>query len=726
MAQIRTRLKTCKIGADVNDLDQRELVHFDLLGAGDAPDPNIAQRIRVATVDNYQGEEAKFIVITTVRSNKEGDIGFVSNEERVNVLLSRARRGMFIVGNLSCLTACRSARGRRLWCNVKSVFESTPQCHILPGFPAHCAKHPDSETRLLTCKSDFDAKAPNGGCDRDCGDVLACGHTCRLKCHPYDHEHVRCTQKVDDVCPYGHPLVRDCSAEPPRCKRAVKWPCSRNRHQIAGKCFQDRTADCKDCLREAKEREAMEATLFEEQEADLRAAAAEEARAKNEKELASQRLEHERALHTMRMSAAQEREEARLQQEELLAHQRAAEDERTAAAAAATATRSAGAPPRRRAPRDAADHSADVIGAEKAAAAGRGAPPRKAEANASPPTSAPAADSSSTSVPKAGKAQRTSLPATKTAPQSATGRPPAGTKGGRAPAAKAVQEVLLAYERNDVLSAHDKLEAVLPTAPPTAANSLRLLEWLLESEMTASVDVACPPVDQSCAPFLAEFVSMRTAIASGHPHTARKHAVQCREAPSFDQLPSAWRAQVEQEAVAVPSMSKPSRPVEDEAAAETTRARNRYKTLQREALHQPATAPAWPSALDQLMAMSSLGDIKHKFMDMYEREKIGRAQGNPASASNYNARFEGNPGTGKTTVARHYAGLLREMGIVPETAQFHEMTASQMITMRVEKVEKKLKEMKEEGGGVVFIDEAYQLGASMAGKEVRFGERSRG
>ena len=41
--------------------------------------------IRVATIDNYQGEEAKIVLISLVRSNASGNIGFLKEPERVNV-----------------------------------------------------------------------------------------------------------------------------------------------------------------------------------------------------------------------------------------------------------------------------------------------------------------------------------------------------------------------------------------------------------------------------------------------------------------------------------------------------------------------------------------------------------------------------------------------------------------------------------------------------------------
>ena len=48
------------------------------------------EEIKVAAVDAYQGEENKIIILSLVRSNKEGKIGFVKTYNRICVAISRA------------------------------------------------------------------------------------------------------------------------------------------------------------------------------------------------------------------------------------------------------------------------------------------------------------------------------------------------------------------------------------------------------------------------------------------------------------------------------------------------------------------------------------------------------------------------------------------------------------------------------------------------------------
>jgi superfamily I DNA and/or RNA helicase len=55
--------------------------------------------ITVNTVDGFQGQERDIIVISLVRSNDEGQIGFLSDLRRMNVAITRARMKLIIVGN---------------------------------------------------------------------------------------------------------------------------------------------------------------------------------------------------------------------------------------------------------------------------------------------------------------------------------------------------------------------------------------------------------------------------------------------------------------------------------------------------------------------------------------------------------------------------------------------------------------------------------------------------
>ena len=65
----------------------------------------IPQGVEVRTVDGFQGREKKIILISTVRSNDENEIGFLNSQQRMNVLLTRAQHAMIVFGNRTTLSS---------------------------------------------------------------------------------------------------------------------------------------------------------------------------------------------------------------------------------------------------------------------------------------------------------------------------------------------------------------------------------------------------------------------------------------------------------------------------------------------------------------------------------------------------------------------------------------------------------------------------------------------
>ena len=56
--------------------------------------------VEINTVDAFQGSEKDIIIYSNVRSNKEGKVGFIKQQERVNVMFSRAKRLLVIIGDI--------------------------------------------------------------------------------------------------------------------------------------------------------------------------------------------------------------------------------------------------------------------------------------------------------------------------------------------------------------------------------------------------------------------------------------------------------------------------------------------------------------------------------------------------------------------------------------------------------------------------------------------------
>lgn len=70
----------------------------------------LRRHITVGTVDGFQGQERDVIVISLVRSNADGQIGFLRDLRRMNVAMTRARMKLIIVGNAETLSHHRFYR----------------------------------------------------------------------------------------------------------------------------------------------------------------------------------------------------------------------------------------------------------------------------------------------------------------------------------------------------------------------------------------------------------------------------------------------------------------------------------------------------------------------------------------------------------------------------------------------------------------------------------------
>lgn len=61
--------------------------------------------IEVDSVDGFQGREKEAVLVSLVRSNRDGEIGFLEDVRRMNVALTRARRKLIVVGDSATITA---------------------------------------------------------------------------------------------------------------------------------------------------------------------------------------------------------------------------------------------------------------------------------------------------------------------------------------------------------------------------------------------------------------------------------------------------------------------------------------------------------------------------------------------------------------------------------------------------------------------------------------------
>ncbi|KAF1730682.1 NFX1-type zinc finger-containing protein 1 [Beauveria bassiana] len=201
----------------LSDLDSHELIRAGLLTAA-AAKVNGGQ-IRLSTIDNYQGEESDIVVVSLTRSNNRGDIGFMKSPERLNVLLSRARNGIILFGNMETFLA--SPQGKDCWIPFFDLMKEKK--YLQDSLEVYCQQHPKRISKL-SVPQDFDLRCPDGGCSQACGATLSCGlHTCQRRCHRVaDHSNITCHQTLTKKCDKLHEYKVPCGDCNARCRICIQ------------------------------------------------------------------------------------------------------------------------------------------------------------------------------------------------------------------------------------------------------------------------------------------------------------------------------------------------------------------------------------------------------------------------------------------------------------------------------------------------------------------------
>ena len=65
----------------------------------------LPKQLRISTIDSFQGQEKENIIISLVRSNDDGDIGFLKDHRRMNVAITRAKERLFVIGDSATIGA---------------------------------------------------------------------------------------------------------------------------------------------------------------------------------------------------------------------------------------------------------------------------------------------------------------------------------------------------------------------------------------------------------------------------------------------------------------------------------------------------------------------------------------------------------------------------------------------------------------------------------------------
>lgn len=132
-------------------------------------------------------------------------------------------------------------------------------------------------------------------------------------------------------------------------------------------------------------------------------------------------------------------------------------------------------------------------------------------------------------------------------------------------------------------------------------------------------------------------------------------------------------------------------------------------TAQEEYPYKGKTLSELISELDSLPGLKSVKETVKFTMNLAKMNKLRKTRGLNVLSPTMHMIFTGNPGTGKTTIARLIAAIYREMEILPK-GHFIETDAEGLIGGYVGQTAIKTKDIVQKAlGGILFIDEAYIL-----------------
>lgn len=690
--------------------------------------PSPKRSVRVATIDNYQGEESPIVIASLVRSNSNNEIGFLAGAERVNVLLSRARNGLVIIGNPHTLTNAHSSKGKAVWSKVMTQLRQND--FVKTGLPIECQCHRNRPPFDPSTPEAFRKFSPEGGCTQSCGMVIhSCphGHLCTRKCHPLvnskgeedDHSAVDCQHILNEFCPRGHAVARICSR--PRqfpCMMLVRDDCQMG-HFRERVCSDPPTDRCQAC--DQAQLELLQAQV----EANDRAKHQSEKRREKEmvRDLLQLRLAEESEINASRDSAERASAEALLLESELRALASATATVLTAEQPKHALVGRSNASNSNLPPLNNADDDEEIM--------------RSRENVPHQPSSSDLEVSHNVAFDKTPEGgQQDGQPEFLRGSQfysflAVISSTPMSNLFDAAAQEDWLNVLDLSQAQTDVIERVNFDVQSLGAEPIVCGKllSATVLHHLARfqlgdpaSSVYASLKklmtVGESDFGKKHLPTLEEFMCLAcyamaiVAHKIGNiPATARNHArhfVQFSTSATMQfselnksNLPKTWIKKAQ-------DISQLTLATEQKISTEVLSSAQEWERIKASQPNAILNASAIAS-IDDLMGMVGLEEVKKAFITQYHKACISAEQGILSGDYSLNARFDGNPGTGKSTVAQIYANYLMEIGVISNTSIIHATSGATLISRRLSDLISVLGEMKIAGGGVVLVDEAYQL-----------------
>lgn len=173
--------------------------------------------VRLATLDSFRGQEAKIVIIPLGRWNSSLSLHSTDTVNRIDVLMSRAQHGCYILGDSSAY------KENSVWRRIINMLEAGG--NLGDSLELRCPRHPGRVVRLSS-PDDFKLASPEGGCSQACGGQLDCGHDCHRPCHSnMMHKATQC----------GEP----CPRRKPRCGHACPLTCGESCEESCSKVMDD-------------------------------------------------------------------------------------------------------------------------------------------------------------------------------------------------------------------------------------------------------------------------------------------------------------------------------------------------------------------------------------------------------------------------------------------------------------------------------------------------------